>query len=115
MAFPYTTIKEAWKRQGGKCAKCCKELIEYNRDVGEIGAWHAHHRKPEGDGGDDSLGNCVILCINEPENCHFNFGHGGISWAHHSIILDSEMPCLRSSDRHLWEGKSHKEYPFLRT
>lgn len=113
MAFLSTTIDKAWTRQGGKCAKCCKQLNKYNRDVGEIGAWHAHHRKPVSENGDDSLGNCVILCINEPENCHFNYGHGGISWTHYSHLADSDMLCLREGERRLWESKSPKHYPFV--
>ena len=96
MSFSESVIEEAWQRQSGKCAHCCKELIQWNHDVGVTGAWHAHHRKPTHLLGTDTITNCVILCINEPENCHFNYGHGGISWEHYAPLSDEDMPCFRS-------------------
>lgn len=93
MAFSKDIVVAAWNRQDGKCAYCGKTLIFKNRDLGEFAAWHPHHRKPEHIDGTDTLQNCVILCINPP-NCHFNIGHGGISWEHYQPLSDSEMPYL---------------------
>lgn len=94
MAFPLGVIQDAWDRQDGKCASCCKTLVAGNRDYGTYGAWHAHHRKPLSEGGTDTLRNCVLLCINEPENCHWNVGHGGIGWYYYAPLSDSDLPCL---------------------
>jgi len=91
--FPSSVVQDAWSRQRGKCAKCGKQLVPANRDRGSIGAWHAHHRKPTKDGGTDTLRNCVILCINPPD-CHFNVGHGGISWDYYAPLSDWELPYL---------------------
>ena len=102
MAFSDSVANQAWGRQGGRCAKCGKELVRSNRDHGERAAWHAHHRIPEGQGGEDTLDNCVILCINAPEDCHFNFGHGGISWDHYNRIFDRAMPFLRHGAGGKW-------------
>lgn len=93
--FTTQVIKNAWIRQGGKCAACGKELTLDNRDRGEVGAWHAHHRKPLSEGGGNTLRNCVILCINEL-NCHFNIGHGGLSTDHYEPLSDFELPYLYS-------------------
>ena len=98
MAFSREIIAAAWDRQGGKCAYCGKTLNFTNRDSGEFGAWHPHHRKPEYISGTDTLQNCVILCINPP-NCHFNIGHGGISWEHYKPLSDSELPYLYYSKK----------------
>ena len=59
------------------CECCSKELVWGNHDKGEKGAWHAHHIKPVKNEIDDSIDNMAILCINNPENCHLNHGHGG--------------------------------------
>ena len=91
--FPIEVIKNAWIRQGGRCAACGKELTMDNRDRGEVGAWHAHHRKPLSEGGGNTLRNCVILCCNEP-NCHFNIGHGGLSTEHYEPLSDFELQYL---------------------
>ncbi|MFA7074165.1 MAG: HNH endonuclease signature motif containing protein [Endomicrobiaceae bacterium] len=63
MAFSVEVKKEAFKRAGGKCESCRKELIyEHNgRDTGK-GAWEAHHRLSVESGGTDVLSNCKILC-----------------------------------------------------
>jgi hypothetical protein len=107
MVFPDSVIDEAWIRQSGKCAKCCKDLTRMNRDYGAVGAWHAHHRTPVHLGGADTLQNCVIFCINEPENCHFNVGHSG-NWNHFAPLKDSELPCLVVYDVPLWRQKPQK-------
>ena len=91
--FPTQVIKNAWIRQGGRCGACGKELALDNREPGEVGAWHAHHRKPPCEGGGDTLRNCVILCTNKP-NCHFNIGHGGLSTEHYEPMSDFELPYL---------------------
>jgi hypothetical protein len=91
--FTAQVIKNAWIRQRGRCAACGKELTLDNRDRGEVGAWHAHHRKPLSEGGGNTLRNCVILCANEP-NCHFNIGHGGLSTDHYEPLSDFELPYL---------------------
>lgn len=94
MAFSGGTISDAWDRQEGQCAYCCKTLVWDNCDYGLRGAWHAHHRRLLSYSGTDSLRNCVILCINEPEDCHFNVGHGGVSWDHYAARSDDDFSCL---------------------
>lgn len=66
MAFSQSTIDIAWKRAGGRCEKCGKQLVYANHEDGERGAWEAHHKKAVKDGGSDDLGNCQILCL----SCH---------------------------------------------
>jgi len=76
MAFSPDVVKRAFVRQGGLCAHCGKNLTWDNRDKGELGAWHAHHRRQEGTIDSELAKNCIILCITRP-NCHLNTGHGG--------------------------------------
>ena len=66
MAFPESVIERAWQRSGGECEVCNKKLSRYNHNEGEWGAWEAHHITPQSKGGDDSLSNCKILCL----DCH---------------------------------------------
>lgn len=94
MSFPERVIEDAWNRQGGRCAYCGKWLARANREGGETGAWHPHHRKPTSKDGTDSLRNCVILCVNKPEHCHWEIGHGGISWDYHAPLNDSKLKYL---------------------
>lgn len=61
----------------GACECCGKKIVWGNRDKGEKGAWHAHHIVPKSVRVDDSINNMAMLCINNPENCHLNKGHGG--------------------------------------
>lgn len=61
--------------QGGLCALCGKRLRLYNFQRGDQGAWNAHHM--DGDWTNNTLGNCAVVCINEPENCHLRVAHGG--------------------------------------
>ena len=66
MSFPMEIIKKAWNRAGGRCEVCRKELVWDNHSEGERGAWDAHHIKAKKDGGEDTLSNCRILCL----DCH---------------------------------------------
>ena len=78
MAFSIEDIKDRFDNYAKEKCECCKkELVWENRDKGLKGAWHAHHVIPKRIKNDDSISNMAILCINEPENCHFNQGHGG--------------------------------------
>jgi len=81
MAFPETTVEQAWKRAGGKCecrrkrhnhnyGVCHKTLVWGNRGREGRGAWEAHHINSNGG---DGLSNCEILCW----ECHKNTGSFG--------------------------------------
>ena len=116
MPFPNDVVRRAWVRQGGRCARCGKRLVRGNRDRGEVGAWHAHHRRPDHLGGTETLRNCVILCITPP-NCHWTIGHGGISWNHHEPLRDSELPYLyygRKPQRHKKRQRKARPMPQVR-
>lgn len=83
MAFPESIVKKAWERAGGKCEcrrkicghprRCNKQLVWDNRKEGQRGAWEAHHITAVASGGDDTLSNCEILCL----ECHKNTGSYG--------------------------------------
>lgn len=83
MAFPESIVKKAWERAGGKCecrrktcghsGRCNKQLVWDNRGEGPRGAWEAHHITAVASGGDDTLSNCEILCL----ECHKNTGSYG--------------------------------------
>jgi len=75
--FPDTTIRTVWMIQNGRCGHCGKSLFFQNRDRGLRGAWHAHHRIPVQLEGEGTVENCVILCINPPEDCHALAHPGG--------------------------------------
>lgn len=68
MGFSESVIDRAWVRADGKCEKCGKSLARNNHSEGQWGAWEAHHVKAQKDGGEDSLSNCKILCL----DCHKN-------------------------------------------
>ncbi len=89
--FPDQIIKAAWRRQGGRCARCGRWLIwsHRGRDSG-TGAWQSHHGLPEDQGGRTTLANCVLFCSGVG-NCHFNVGHGGIAWSHYAQLDDSML------------------------
>jgi hypothetical protein len=89
--FPDQIIKAAWRRQGGRCARCGRWLIwpYRDRDSG-TGAWQSHRRIPEDQGGGATLGNCVLFCSGVG-NCHFNVGHGGIAWSHYAPLDESVL------------------------
>jgi hypothetical protein len=113
MPFPAGIIARAWNRQGGRCAYCGRVLTRANRDKGEYGAWHPHHRKPQVEGGTDVLRNCVILCVNPP-NCHFSIGHGGVGWMHYEPLSDSELPYLYEGRREV-RAQAKMQIPIMRT
>ena len=98
MGFSNEVLTEAWSRQGGRCAHCGKELVFKSTQQMERGAWHPHHRKAVADGGTDFLGNCVLFCINPPEDCHINIGHAG-NYQESPILYDRDLPYLYSGDR----------------
>jgi hypothetical protein len=85
-------IQLAWKRQRGKCAFCGTTLVYDNQDKGNVGAWHPHPKILElGYALED---NCLILCINPPNNCHWNIGHGAYDLLHYHYFNDWELPYL---------------------
>lgn len=65
----------AFDRQGGLCGACGKKLCFEAFQTGDWGAWNAHH--VDGDPLNNSISNCVCLCINPPEECHLLVGHVG--------------------------------------
>jgi hypothetical protein len=78
MAFTAEDVKDVfYNRAKEKCECCKKDIVFTNRDKGQKGAWHAHHKVPKRNRIDDSKNNMAILCVNDPENCHLNQGHGG--------------------------------------
>lgn len=84
MSFNIETVREAWKRAGGRCecerkncghiGKCNKELHwdQRGNDNSQYG-WEAHHKVSQAAGGADSVSNCEILCC----KCHKNTGSYG--------------------------------------
>jgi len=71
MSYEFTKdeVERAWNRAGGDCECCGKKLSWPNRGrKSGRGAWEAHH---------GSRSSPVILCTNEPENCHLYCGHDG--------------------------------------
>lgn len=95
-SFPADVVRKAWVRQGGRCAYCGKRLNSRS-------GWDTHHRKPDYLDGTETLRNCVIFCNHSP-NCHFNVGHGGVSWMHYEPLNDAELPYLyygRSAQRRI--------------
>ncbi|MDM7999074.1 MAG: HNH endonuclease signature motif containing protein [Dehalococcoidia bacterium] len=104
--FPEPVLRAAWRRQGGLCAHCGRLLIweNRNRDSG-IGAWQSHHRIPRDQGGRSDLNNCVLFCSGAA-NCHFNVGHGGMSWNHYATLDDSGLLYLRSGAENLAKSPS---------
>ena len=90
MAFPRAIVEQAFQRQAGLCAHCGKPLVIGNRDRQAWGGWHAHHRR---DNGGDSLRNCVLLCMDLPEHCHLNIGHGG-DFGQRASLRDGHLPYL---------------------
>ena len=91
MAFNRETIAKAWVRQGGVCAHSSKRLTKSKRGENSPGGWEAHHRNPTGNGGTDTLRNCVIFSV-YPINYHFQIGHGDISWDNYEPLNATEIP-----------------------
>ena len=84
MAFSQSVVDDAWRRSGSKCectrtshghsGRCNKSLSYDNRGKdGAWGAWEAHHKVAVSSGGNDTLSNCEILCL----DCHKNTGSYG--------------------------------------
>lgn len=95
--FSGDIIRAAWKRQRGLCAKCGIKLVAANRDKGSVGAWHAHPRFVRL--GCELEDNCVLLCINPPNNCHRSFGHGGLADRFYRHLEDRALPFLYAGTR----------------
>ena len=60
--------RKAFNRAKGRCEGCGKLLSYDNHEEGQRGAWEAHHKKAIKDGGDNTLSNCKVLCL----DCHKN-------------------------------------------
>jgi hypothetical protein len=90
--FPDAIIKTAWERQRGKCAKCGSQLIEENQDKGNMGSWHPHPRIVSI--GYDLSDNCILLCTDPPNNCHWSLGHEKYDLRHYKPIEEWEIPYL---------------------
>ncbi len=64
MAFSEETKAAAYRRAGGKCEcamKHCRHSGRCNKPLGSN--WHAHHAHSIAAGGNDSLSNCVAMCV----------------------------------------------------
>jgi len=79
MAFSDQTVASAFTRAGGKCecdrtgcghGRRCNKMLDWRQRGNDYatGGWEAHHKTAVGVGGNDSLSNCEILCI----ECHVN-------------------------------------------
>ena len=89
--LPDRVVKAAWRRQGGRCARCGRWLIWDRRDRDGIrGAWQSHHMDPVDGRGSDASANCVILCTCIA-NCRSYTGHGGMGWSRCATLDDSEL------------------------
>ena len=66
MAFSQSVVSDAWKRAGGSCERCGKQLSWENRGREGRGRWETHHKTSVAAGGSDALSNCKILCF----DCH---------------------------------------------
>jgi putative FmdB family regulatory protein len=97
MDFPDEMVKAAWRRQGGRCAKCGRWLVWSQRGKRRgSGAWQSHRMAPPDRGGKTTLANCVVLCSGVAD-CHFKVGHGGIAWTHYAPLDDSVLLYLFDS------------------
>ncbi len=70
MAFSEAVKEAARQRAGGRCECTMKGCSHHTgRCNAQLrGDWHAHHRTAVASGGDDTVGNCVAMCI----PCHQN-------------------------------------------
>ncbi|MFA5064195.1 MAG: hypothetical protein WC566_01840 [Dehalococcoidia bacterium] len=105
--FPEDIIRMAWKRQGGKCARCGKKLLTANRDKGTVGSWHPHPKCSALDY--DIADNCVLLCTDKPENCHFKVGHAEHHMLTYAMLEDWDLPFLYAGTRYKREGQEYKD------
>jgi len=79
--FPETVVWAAFHRSGGQCecttpfcsghmavsfGRCVQTFSFAQRATSDGTGWQAHHRIPVVDGGEGTLTNCQILCV----NCH---------------------------------------------
>ncbi|HTF81130.1 MAG TPA: HNH endonuclease signature motif containing protein [Cytophagales bacterium] len=81
-AFSDITIQYAHARQNGRCGICGQKL-----DPSQVLS-QAHHIRSTLYGGDNSVGNCVILCMERKDGtagCHL-FAHG--DYYHRKFELD---------------------------
>ena len=51
-----------FRRDGGRCKRCRKQLVFGNRKRDQRGAWEMGHRRAHADGGTSHLRNIVALC-----------------------------------------------------
>lgn len=64
MAFTEDVIRNAFEKVNGYCQICGKKLVYNNRGSTEgRGGWEAEHIKPVSEGGNDTIRNCMILCM----------------------------------------------------
>ena len=73
-SFPRQVIVHAYRRQGGRCAKCGIQLLPPDKSARKpkhAHAGQAHHLRPPGRGGKDHYKNCAFLCV----ACHQEAGH----------------------------------------
>ncbi|MFA5078651.1 MAG: hypothetical protein WC541_04095 [Dehalococcoidia bacterium] len=105
--FPDNLIRKAWQRQGGKCARCGKKLLTANKEQGTVGVWHAHPKRC--DMGYDLFDNCVLLCTDLPENCHFNIGHMGHHMYTYAVLEDYDLPFLYAGTTYKRVGREYRD------
>lgn len=60
-AFSEHQQKQAYERQGGKCARCGKNFALKDLE--------GHHKKAFADGGETTIENCIMLC----KDCHIDY------------------------------------------
>ena len=68
MAFSEEAKDLIFRRAGGKCERCGKQLARNNHFEGEWGAWEAHHRVAVKSGGSDAPSNGEALRLVGPKN-----------------------------------------------
>jgi len=93
--FSDETIRQAYERQGGRCAACGDKLLLplWNTHPG----WDAHHIVPASRGGGNGLENCVLLC-SKGNNCHLHIGHNG-DWSNFVPVNTGDLPFLVHTGR----------------
>lgn len=75
--FTWHVKLQALCRQDFLCASCASLIVPFSDRKLRSVAWgesaHAHHRRPMGDHGRGTVGNCVVIC----ESCHYSAHFGG--------------------------------------